>query len=258
MNFAQFSVQEFGGFTGRTSQTGVIRTVSIGGDSAVVDPGATGVTRPPLAAPHGSSPPGSCPTHRTATPALDPHRPLNSLPARIVCGADRAPQPTHPGLAIDSPSGDRAGSAHGFDLRLGKESSPSKRTMRISNSSLSIIRSPTRRLARLSSRSKAATFGSSVRRFSPARPASKNPPAIGTTPRPVVPFPGSAHPGSHRATASAPPPACDSPTNVSRTSRSWTPPVVFTLRPNGCPVYSEGYPPPRLYRFQITKKNQNI
>ena len=63
---------------------------------------------------------------------------------------------------------------HGFDLRFGKGSSPSCRAIRISRSSLSIIRFPTSRLARLSSCSRATTFGSSVRRFRAAVPPSRN------------------------------------------------------------------------------------
>jgi len=102
--------------------------------------------------------------HRLAAPALHLHRSLGSCLPCIVSGTGRAPQPAHPGLAIDTTSGDRAGPAHGFDLRFGKGNSPSCRAMRISSSSLSIIRFPSSRLARLSSLVfRAVTFESSVR-----------------------------------------------------------------------------------------------
>ena len=119
-------------------------------------------------------------------------RPMRDLQAVL------AHQVAYPGLAIDMLRGDRAGPAHGWmraipgahrrgvrwtsrfapgetvDLRSRKKSSPSCRSIRISSSSLSIIKSPTSRLARLNAFSSAATFGSSVRRFRAAIPPSRN------------------------------------------------------------------------------------
>jgi len=117
-----------------------------------------------------------------------------------VGGAGHAPWPTHPGLALSKPCEDRAGPAHEFDLRFGKASSPPKRAMRISkSSSLSVIRSPTRRLSRLSSRSSAAALGSSASRFKAARPPQRTRPATRTAPPPAGPSSGRAHSGPHPA-----------------------------------------------------------
>ena len=164
--------------------------------------------------------------HRLATPLPARNRSFGGCLPRIMRGAGQAPQPTHPDLAIDTPRGNRAGPAHGFDLRFPKGGSPSKRAMRISRSSLSIIRSPTRRLARLSCRSKAATLGSSVRRFKAARPPSRN---------------SSRHWDNTEAGCPVSQLSYARPTSVSRTSRSWTPPVAHSTT-NWVSSLFGGYP----------------
>ena len=106
-------------------------------------------------------------------------------------------------------------------------------------------RSPTRRLARLNSCSRAATFGSSVRGFRAATLPSRN--SSRQLDSTTAGWPASRLKSSRlspaEAEAAAPPPVYASPTNVSpMISCSWAPPVAFALRPNVCPEYSRGNP----------------
>lgn len=118
--------------------------------------------------PRGFSPPGRHPKIPAGGSAAGPEQGACRLP--YGHSASNGPHPTAgiPGPchrhASRRPS--RPGSRTRPQLR--KRGLPSCRAIRISSSSLSIIKSPTSRLARLSSFSSAGTFGSSVRRFSTA------------------------------------------------------------------------------------------
>lgn len=63
--------------------------------------------------------------HRSTPPALGLNGPFIGRLAGIVCRTVHTPLPVYPGLVINTLRGDRAGSAHGFDLRCRKGNSPS-------------------------------------------------------------------------------------------------------------------------------------